>query len=64
MRKYPLSVNLIIGIVAVVVIGSTLDVIDQSFGTHLSSSVGIWLAAIAAVLLAAFVVVAFKSRKK
>jgi hypothetical protein len=64
MRKYPLAVNLIIAIVAVVIIGSTVDVFDQSFGTHLSASVGIWLAAIAAILLAAYVVVAFRARKK
>jgi hypothetical protein len=64
MRKYPLSVNLIIAIVAVVIVGSTLDVIDQSFGTHLSSATGFWLAALAAILLAAYFVVAFKSRKK
>ena len=64
MRKYPLAVNLIIAIVAVVIIGSTIDVFDQSFGTHLSSITGIWLAAIAAILLAVYIVVALKSRKK
>jgi len=64
MRKYPLAVNLIIAIVAVVIIGSTIDVFDQTFGTHLASITGIWLAAIAAILLAAYIVVALKSRKK
>ncbi|MDR3591327.1 MAG: hypothetical protein P4N41_16860 [Negativicutes bacterium] len=64
MRKFPLAVNLIIAMVAVVIIGSTIDVIDQTFGTHLSSATGLWLAVIAAFLLAWYMVLAFKSRKK
>ncbi len=64
MRKYPLAVNLIIAMVAVVIIGSTIDIFDRTFGTNMAAASGIWLAAIAAILLAWYCVVAFKSRKK
>lgn len=63
MRKYSPTVNLLIALVAVVIIGSSLDIIDLTFGTRLSAASGIWFAITATVLLIAFVVTAFKGRK-
>lgn len=63
MRKYSTPVYLVIGMVAVVVLGSTLDVIDQSFGTKLSAHGGIWLALVAAVLFIAYLTYAYKAWK-
>lgn len=63
MRKYSPMVNLIIAMVAVVIIGSTVDVIDATFGTQLSAATGIWFAVIATLLLAAYIFLAVKNRK-
>ncbi|MDR3563719.1 MAG: hypothetical protein P4N59_20110 [Negativicutes bacterium] len=64
MRNYSLSVKLLIALVGVVILGNSLNIIDATFGTHLSSATGIWFAAAAAILLVAYIVVAVKNRKK
>jgi hypothetical protein len=63
MPKYPLLVNLLIAMVAIVIIGSSLDVLDATFGTRMSATSGIWLALTAAILLASYIVIVIKERK-
>ena len=64
MRKFSTPVYLVIGMVAAVVLGSTLDLIDQSFGTKWSVTGGFLLALLAAGLFAAYLVYAYKAWKK
>lgn len=61
MRKYSTPVCLVIAMVAVVIIGSTLDVLDQSFGTQMSATSGIWLALLATGLFVAYLCYAYKA---
>lgn len=64
MAKYPTPVYLIAAIVAIVIISSTLDLIDASAGTHLSGYTGIWLALATMVLFVIYLCYAYKAWKK
>jgi hypothetical protein len=63
MSKYSPTVKLIIALVVIIILGKTLDIIDQAFGTNSSAASGIWLAGIAAILFAAYVYLAFKKKQ-
>lgn len=63
MNKYPPTVKIVIALVVIVVLGKTLDIIDETFGTSISPAGGILLAALAAVLLAVYIVLAFKKKQ-
>lgn len=64
MRQFSTPVKLLMALVAVVILGQTLSVIDASFGTDWSARSGLFFAVTAAALFAAYVVYAFKARKK
>lgn len=64
MPKYSLSTWLFIAMIAIVIIGSSLDTFDMMFGTRISPLGGLVLAAIAAILLVTFVWLAFAARRK
>lgn len=64
MAKYSTPVYLIAAIVGIVIIGSTIDVIDASIGTHFAAFSGIWLALAAAVLFVIYLCYAYKAWKK
>lgn len=64
MAKYSTPVYLVAAMVAVVIIGSTVDVLDATFGTHMAASSGIWFALAAAILFLAYLVYAYKSWRK
>lgn len=64
MAKYPIPVYLIAAMVVLVIIGSTMDVIDATVGTHLAAFTGIWFALAAAVLFVVYLGYAYKAWKK
>jgi threonine/homoserine efflux transporter RhtA len=64
MAKYPTPVYLVAAMVAIVILGTTLDVLDATFGTQMSAHSGIWFALAAAALFIAYLVYAFKAWKK
>jgi uncharacterized membrane protein len=64
MAKYSTPVYLVAAMVAVVIIGSTVDVMDATFGTHMAASSGIWLALAATILFLTYLVYAYKAWKK
>jgi hypothetical protein len=64
LRKMPVILQLFIAMIVIIIIGSSLDMLDASFGTRMAQSAGIWLAGAAAILFIAYVVLAFKLHKK
>lgn len=64
MRQFSTPVKLLIALVAVVIVGQTMNIIDASFGTDWSARTGLFFALLAAALFAAYLYYAFKSGKK
>jgi threonine/homoserine efflux transporter RhtA len=64
MRQLSTPVKLLIALVAVVVIGQTMNVIDAAFGTDWSARSGLFFALLAAAIFAAYLYYAFRSGKK
>ncbi len=64
MAKFSTPVYLVTAIVAIVILGSTLDILDATFGTKMAAYSGIWLAVAATALFIAYLVHAFKAWKK
>ncbi|HWQ61927.1 MAG TPA: hypothetical protein VN521_06425 [Negativicutes bacterium] len=64
MAKYSTPVYLVAAMVGIVIIGSTIDVIDATIGTHFSAYSGIWLALAAAVLFVIYLGYAYRAWKK
>lgn len=64
MAKYSTPVYLVAAMMAIVIIGSTLDVIDATIGTHLSAFTGVWLALAVAVLFGIYLCYAYKAWKR
>lgn len=64
MRQFSTPVKLLIGLVAVVIIGQTMNVVDAAFGTDWSARSGLFFALLAAVIFVAYLYYAFKAGKK
>jgi hypothetical protein len=64
MAKYSTPVYLIAAIVGLVILGSTMNIIDATIGTHLSAFTGIWFALAVAVLFIIYLCYAYKAWKK
>lgn len=64
MAKYSTPVYLIAAMVGIILLGSTINIVDATIGTHFSSFTGIWLALAVAVLFAIYLCYAYKIWKK
>ncbi|MDT8900866.1 hypothetical protein [Anaeroselena agilis] len=64
MAKRSTPFYLVAAIAAIVIIGSTLDILDAVFGTRMVAYSGSWLAVAVALLFIAYLVQAYKIWKK
>jgi ribonuclease PH len=64
MAKYSAPVYLVAAMIGIILLGSTINIIDATIGTHFSSLTGIWLALMVAVLFVIYLYYAYKIWKK
>ncbi len=64
MAKRSTPFYLVAAIAAIVILGSTLDILDSAFGTHLAAYSGNWLAVAVTALFIAYLVHAYKIWKR
>ena len=64
MAKYSTPFYLVAAIVAIVILSSSLDILDNIFGTKMAAYSGIWLALAATALFIAYLVYAYRIWKK
>ncbi len=60
MAKYSTPFYLVVALVAVVILGTSIDILDAIFGTQLAAYSGIWLSLAAIALFIAYLVYAYK----